>query len=80
MVGYGNFYDLINKVGRTDLGLFRSVAVCLHWCSCSRFLFMICLALYWHKSQSTIRSSKGGLWNNARIHSKIQSVLTKQYC
>jgi len=40
MVGYGNFYDIINKVGRTDLGLFRSVAVCLHWCSCSSFLFM----------------------------------------
>ena len=41
MVGYRTFYALSNNVDRTDLGLFRSAAVCLHWCNCSFFCWWL---------------------------------------
>ena len=58
MVRYGTFYALSNTVDRTDLGLFRSAAVCLHWCNCSFFVDdYFNKGAILTKPQSTIRPS-----------------------
>ena len=60
MVGYGNFYVLINKVDRTDWSLFRRVAMCLHWSqpTISPSIYLV------------------ELLNNAGVRSKKQPVLS----
>ena len=51
--------------------------MCLQWCNCLLMTFLT-RELYWHKSQSTIRPSiySVRLWNNPRIRSKNQLVLS----